>query len=55
MSYLWTKNGVPGTQFAVSDKVWIDQELFTDFFHWLSEHFMADVASHWLLLDGRSI
>ena len=54
MNYLWTKNEVPGTRFAVSDKGWIDQELFNFF---LTEHFMANAVSHrpiLLLLDGHS-
>ena len=55
MDYLWTKNEVPGARFAVSYKGWIDPEFFTNFFDWLSKHFMANVVSDWLLMDGRSI
>ena len=54
VNYLWTKNEVPGTRFAVSDKGWIDQELF---YRFLTEHFMANVVSRrpiLLLLDGHS-
>ena len=54
VNYLWPKNEVPGTQFAVSDKGWIDQELF---YRFLTEHFMANVVSCrpiLLLLDGHS-
>ena len=40
---LWTKNEVPRTRFAVSDKGWIDQELF---YHFLTEHFMTNAVSH---------
>ena len=54
VNYLWTKNEVPGTRFGVSDKGWIDEELFYQF---LTEHFMANVVSRrpiLLLLDGHS-
>ena len=54
VNYLWTKNEVPGSRFAVSDKGWIDQGLF---FYFLTEHFMTNAVSHrplLLLLDGHS-
>ena len=38
---LWMKNEVNGSRYAVSDKGWIDQELFR---FWLQEHFVSLMA-----------
>ena len=54
LNSLWTRNEVPSTQYGVSDKGWVDQELFHI---WLKEHFLTnDVAQRplLLLLDGHS-
>ena len=54
INYLWTKNEVSGSRFAVSDNGWVDHELFSFF---LTEHFMANAVPHHpllLLLDGHS-
>ena len=51
---LWTKNEVSGSSYAVSDKGWVDQELFK---FWLKEHFLTNAIAHrplLLLLDGHS-
>ena len=51
---LWTRDEVVGTRYAVSDKGWIDQELF---YYWLKEHFVTNAISQrplLLLLDGHS-
>ena len=51
---LWTANEVSGSRYAVSDKGWVDQELFK---FWLKEHFLANAVGHrplLLLLDGHS-
>ena len=39
---LWTRSEVSGTRYGVSDKGWVDQELF---FHWLKEHFFGQCCS----------
>jgi len=52
--YLWTKDEVTGPWFAVSDKVWIDHELF---FHFIKDHFLDHAVPHrslLLILDGHS-
>ena len=44
---------VSGSRYAVSNKGWIDQDLF---FHWMQEHFITNAVSHrplLLLLDGH--
>jgi len=54
VNYLWTKNEVNGSRFAVSDNGWIDQELF---YFFLTKHFISNAVSHrplLLLLDGHS-
>lgn len=51
---LWTRGEVSGSRYAVSDKGWVDQELFN---YWLKEHFLENAVSHrplLLLLDGHS-
>ena len=50
----WMKDEVAGSRYAVSDKGWIDQELFH---YWMTDHFLTHaVASRplLLLLDGHS-
>ena len=54
INYLWTKNEVTGSCFAVSDNGWVDHELFSFF---LTKHFMANAVPYrplLLLLDGHS-
>ena len=54
LNYLWMKNEVPGTRFAVSDNGWVNNELFSFF---LTKHFMENAVSFrplLLLLDGHS-
>ncbi|XP_065904027.1 uncharacterized protein [Dysidea avara] len=54
LNYLWMKNEVPGSRFAVSDNGWVDHELFSFF---LTKHIMTHAVSHCpllLLLDGHS-
>ena len=54
LSTLWMTDEVPGSRYAVSDKGWIDQELFN---FWLKEHFLTNAVSQrplLLLLDGHS-
>ena len=51
---LWTRNEVSGCRYGVSDKGWVDQELFH---FWFKDHFLAHAVSHrplLLLLDGHS-
>ena len=50
----WTRNEVSGSRYAVSNKGWVDQELF---FYWLKVHFIPNAISRrplLLLLDGHS-
>ena len=54
LKYLWTRNEVSGTRYAVSDKGWVDQKLF---FFLLEEHFLTHAVAYCpllLLLDGHS-
>jgi len=54
LNILWTNEEVSGSCYAVSDKGWVDQELF---FYWLKEHFLLNAVSQCpllLLLDGHS-
>ena len=54
ISPLWTIDEVNGSRFAVSEKGWVDQELF---YFWLKEHFLPNAVSRrplLLLLDGHS-
>ena len=54
VNYLWTRNEVSGSRFAVSDNGWVDHELFSYF---LTEHFIQNAVPHYpllLLLDGHS-
>ena len=54
LNLLWTKDEVSGSRYAVSNKGWVDQELF---FFWLKEHFLPNTVSQrplLLLLDGHS-
>ena len=54
ISPLWTIDEVNGSKFAVSEKGWVDQELF---YFWLKEHFLPKAVSRrplLLLLDGHS-
>ena len=51
---LWTRNEVPGSRYGISDKGWVDQELFHI---WLKEHFLTNAVAQrplLLLLDGHS-
>ena len=51
LNALWTHNG---SRYAVSNKGWVDQELFC---YWLKVHFIPNIISHrplLLLLDGHS-
>lgn len=51
---LWMEDEIIGTRYAVSDRGWIDQDLFN---HWLQQHFLSNSVSHrpiLLLLDGHS-
>ena len=49
----WTRNEVSGSRYAVSNKGWVDQELF---FYWLKVHFIPNAISRHplLLLDGHN-
>ena len=54
LNILWTKGEVSGSRYGVSDKGWVDQELF---YYWLKEHFLENAVSQrplLLLLDGHS-
>ena len=54
LNHMWCKNEVNGTNYAYSDKGWIDHELF---FHFLEKHFLAHAVPRrplLLLLDGHS-
>ena len=54
LNILWTNEEVSGSRYAVSDKGWVDQELF---FYWLKEHCLQNAVSQrplLLLLDGHS-
>ena len=46
LNILWTNEEVSGSRYAVSEKGWVDQELF---FHWLKEHFLQNAVSQRLL------
>ena len=51
---LWTRSEVPGSRYGVSDKGWVDQELFHI---WQKEHFLSNAVAQrplLLLLDGHS-
>ena len=50
---LWTRNEVSGSRYGVSDKGWVDQELFH---YWLKDHLSNAVSQRplLLLLDGHS-
>ena len=55
INYLWTRNEVNGSCFAVSENGWIDQKLF---FYFLTKHFVSNAVSYrpiLLLLDGHSM
>ena len=49
LSHLWTKDEIPGTRYGVSDKGWIDQELF---FFWPKDHFLANAVARRPLLPS---
>lgn len=54
LNELWTHDEVSGSRYAVSNKGWVDQELF---YFWLKVHFIPNAISHrplLLLLDGHS-
>ena len=54
LNHSWTLNEVSGSRYGVSDKGWVDQELF---YYWLKDYFLANAASRrplLLLLDGHS-
>ena len=54
LNHSWTLNEVSGSRYGVSDKGWVDQELF---FYWLKDHFLANAVFTrplLLLLDGHS-
>ena len=40
---LWMQDEIICTRYAVSDRGWIDQDLFT---HWLQQHFLSNSISH---------
>ena len=51
---LWTRSEVSGTRYGVSDKGWVEQELFI---YWLKEHIFVNAVPQQpllLLLDGHS-
>ena len=51
LNHSWTLNEVSGSRYGVSDKGWVDQELF------YYDHFLANAVSRrllLLLLDGHS-
>ena len=55
LNHAWTKGEFPGTRYGLSDKGWINTELFEG---WLSEHFLEHAVSArplLLLLDGHSM
>ena len=43
----WMSDEVSGSRYAVSNKGWIDQDLF---FHWMQEYFITNAVSHRPLL-----
>ena len=54
INHLWTRNELSGSRYAVSEKGWIDHELF---YFFIKEHFLAHAVFHCpllLLLDGHS-
>lgn len=54
LQHAWTKGEVPGTKYGLSEKGWINCELFEG---WLAEHFIQHAVSSrplLLLLDGYS-
>ena len=54
LNHAWTKNEVPGTKYGLSDKGWINTELFEG---WFTELFLPCAVSArplLLLLDGHS-
>lgn len=54
LNSLWMKDEVPGSQYAVIDNGWIDQELFH---FWMTEYFLNHAVAArplLLLLDGHS-
>ena len=54
LNHLWTRGDIAGSRYTVSDKGWIDQELF---FFWFKEHFLTHAVTRrplLLLLDGHS-
>ena len=53
MNLAWTEGEVPGTQYGLSKKGWIDTKMF---YHWLSHFLLYAVAARplLLLLDGYS-
>ena len=53
LNHAWTANEVPGTKYGLSDKGWINTDLFQG---WLVEHFLEYAVSArplLLLLDGH--
>ena len=54
LKHAWTNSEVPGSKYGVSDKGWINTDLFEG---WLMEHFVVNAVSGrplLLLLDGHS-
>ena len=54
LQHAWTKGEVPGTKYGLSEKGWINCDLFEG---WLAEHFLQHAVSSrplLLLLDGHS-
>ena len=54
LKHAWTNNEVPGSKYGVSDKGWINTDLFEG---WLVEHFVVNAVPArplLLLLDGHS-
>ena len=50
----WRKGEVPGTSYGLSNKGWVDTELFRG---WLTDHFLkhaVGVRTLLVLLDGHS-
>ena len=54
LNHLWTRNEVIGSHYTVSDKGWVDHDLF---FFYLQEHFLVHAVAYRPLMvfaDGHS-
>ena len=54
LNHAWTRNEVSGSKYGLSDKGWINTDLFEE---WLIEHFIEYAVPRCpllLLLDGHS-